>query len=604
MSQNIETGTGKTLAFALPLVERLLQAGREHRGRGRSPRVLVMCPTRELARQIASEFASICDSQGLAVLAVYGGSPFGPQESAFRMGVDIVVGTPGRLLDHMSRGTLKLEEIRSFVMDEADMMLDMGFVEDMDEVLNAVKKARNSSDPLQTLLFSATFPEWVKKTSDRFLRRSETTTIDLVGNDDAKMADTIRHYAIPIAPSGQQDALMARTQTLADAIRAFSKKDRTLVFTSTKREVDLIVEALQGRFANTIGCRAAGLHGDVDQSRREHILAAFRSGSVPVLVATDVAARGLDIPATNLVVHFTPPTNQESFIHRSGRTGRANQAGTSITLFTPRGPEEYAVKDLAKFAGITFTQTVVQPRDIIAEVAREAMDKIYKVPAHVVKSYEPFARKLLEEKAEGDPVRAVAMAVAAVVETSHHHVQGAKHTPAGPVHTRGVLSGREGFTCLMAVNCHSESELRAALDNAELPATVRNAILSSAMLSLRNRSVEGVVMEVPSDDAELVIQKLEELEVEEVEEVTCELRPLIRGGYKDSGDYGYGRRGGSRYGDDRGYRRDRGYGKDRDYGRDRDYRSRDRDRGGFRSAKTDFGSRTSVRWMSIYSRMA
>lgn len=611
--------------------------------RGRTPRVVVMAPTRELARQIASEFSFVCGPQGLSVLALYGGSQFGPQEAALRTGVDVVVGTPGRLLDHLDRKTLLLGSVESFVMDEADMMLDMGFVEDMDAVLNAVKEAKAEKEkPLQTLLFSATFPEWVRKISKRFLRAEETVRIDLVGKDDAKMADTVRHYAIPVPYSPNfDDAIQMRIQILAETIRAFSNNSRTIVFTSTKKDVDVVVDALAGRHSHVIRGGAAGLHGDVQQATRDRILTNFRNGTVPILVATDVAARGLDIPSTGLVVHYSPPSNPEAFVHRSGRTGRANTAGTSVTLFKVRGKEQDQLETLAKFAGINFTHTVVQPRDILAEIAKEAIEKVGKVPKIAAKSYEPFAQKLIDQAGEGGALKVVSSALAALVSSSHKTLEGHGHhgesALESAIHTRGLLTGKEGHTCLYTTKVTSNAELRNAVDAAGLPFEIVKAILASNMANFVNGNPVGIAFEVPSEVAPQVLEALgETIGVEEVDEIEGMLarsdrrsdfarrssfggsRSSFRGGFgstRRDDDFGERRSSFSRRDGDRG-----GFGR-RD--RDDDRGSRDFDRGasgrfggdskrggslfGARSGgrgggRSDFGSRTSIRFMSIYSR--
>jgi len=286
------TGCGKTLAFVLPIVETLAiaDAGLARKAHGRAPRVVVLAPTRELARQVAADFDGVGGAHGLSTLCLYGGAPYAPQEGGLRRGVDVVVGTPGRVKDHLERGTLVLTSLRFRVLDECDEMLNMGFVDDVEKILGAGGAANAN---VQTLLFSATLPSWVKSITARFLKK-DAATVDLVGASKLKAAASVRHLVLPCHWT-------QRASVVIDVVRAYSNGGAAIVFTETKRDAD----ELAGAVGEALGARA--LHGDVPQNAREATLRGFRDKKFRVLVATDVAARGLDISGVELVVQCEPP---------------------------------------------------------------------------------------------------------------------------------------------------------------------------------------------------------------------------------------------------------------------------------------------------------
>lgn len=301
-----QTGTGKTAAFALPLVDRLDP-------RQPKPQGLVLAPTRELAVQVSEAIYSLGRARGFRVLPIYGGQPIDRQLRGLRAGTQIVVGTPGRLLDHLRRGTLDLSAVRTVVLDEADEMLDMGFIEDIEMILDALPEER------QIALFSATMPAPIARLAQRYLRNPERVTIEAA----AHTVPQIRQVYYEVSPSQKVDALTR--------ILDMETPGPTIIFCRTRKDADEVGEHLRGR-----GYGAESLHGDMSQAERDRVMRRFRSGQSDLLVATDVAARGLDIETVTHVVNYDIPWDVEAYTHRIGRTGRAGREGDAITLVSPR----------------------------------------------------------------------------------------------------------------------------------------------------------------------------------------------------------------------------------------------------------------------------
>ncbi len=309
------TGTGKTAAFALPILQRLAVAGLG-RGEAGTTLALVLVPTRELAMQVAEAVHRYGRGLDARVLPVYGGQPIGQQLRGLRRGLDVVVATPGRAVDHLTRGSLRLDAVEAVVLDEADEMLDMGFADELDAILSATPAGR------QTALFSATISPTIARVAARHLR------------------DPIRVSVRPERPSDEAPAkvrqlvyVVRRADKLAALGRILDVEDpaAALVFARTRGEVDDLAEALSGR-----GHDAAALHGGLSQEQRDRVMGRFREGALDVLVATDVAARGLDIEHVSHVVNFDVPSSPDLYVHRTGRTGRAGREGSAITLVEPR----------------------------------------------------------------------------------------------------------------------------------------------------------------------------------------------------------------------------------------------------------------------------
>jgi ATP-dependent RNA helicase DeaD len=305
------TGTGKTAAFALPVLQRILREG------GRTePIALVLVPTRELAVQVSEAMHSYGRDMGARVLPVYGGEPIGRQLGALRRGVDVVVATPGRALDHITRGTLKLSDLEVVVLDEADEMLDMGFAEDIESILSNTPASR------QTALFSATMPPRIDGMVRRHLH--DPVRVELSRKESASAEALLVRQTAYMVPRGHKPAALGRVLEL-------EAPTATVVFCRTRDEVDTLTETLNGR-----GYRAEALHGGMDQHQRDRVMGRLRAGNLDLLVATDVAARGLDIDQLTHVVNYDVPSAPESYVHRIGRVGRAGREGTAITLVEPR----------------------------------------------------------------------------------------------------------------------------------------------------------------------------------------------------------------------------------------------------------------------------
>lgn len=301
-----QTGTGKTAAYGLPLVQRISPKLRQ-------PQALVLVPTRELAVQVAEAIFALGKFQHASVVPVYGGQPIERQLRALAQGVQIVVGTPGRLMDHIRRATLRLDQISMVVLDEADEMLDMGFIEEIEWILQQLPT------PRQTALFSATMPSRMVDLARQYMRQPVQVAIAAESLTVAQVRQT--HYELV-----GRDKLDALTRILD-----MEEPASTILFTRTKRDADSVNESLRGR-----GYSCEALHGDMSQAARERTLNRFRRAQIEILVATDVAARGLDIEDVSHVINYDVPADAESYVHRIGRTGRAGRGGDAITLVTPR----------------------------------------------------------------------------------------------------------------------------------------------------------------------------------------------------------------------------------------------------------------------------
>lgn len=340
------TGTGKTAAFSLPLLHRLATAPATRAVTG-----IVITPTRELARQVARSIHAYGRGIGVRVLPIYGGAPFGPQLRALSRGVDVVVATPGRARDHLERGTLRLDSVRTVVLDEADEMLDMGFQEDIEALLEATPSGR------QTALFSATLPARLEAIAATHLQ--DPVRVELRPSEGAAAS----------APNVKQVAHVVRSRDREAAlIRVLDYEDpeAMLIFCRTRLGVDNLVESLVAR-----GYRAEPLHGGMSQSQRERVMARLRARSADLVIATDVAARGIDVPHITHVLNYELPNSPEAYTHRIGRTGRAGRDGTAITFITKREK-----RVLRRIEQVTSAPVNLRPLPTMAELRTAQLDRL------------------------------------------------------------------------------------------------------------------------------------------------------------------------------------------------------------------------------------
>ncbi|CAN5179538.1 hypothetical protein BH18CHL2_BH18CHL2_05850 [soil metagenome] len=323
-----QTGTGKTAAFAIPIIEKV-DAGLH------SPQALIVVPTRELAVQVTREFGVLGRYRRTREVAIYGGVGYGAQERALRRGVAIVVGTPGRLIDHMERGTLDVSRISTVILDEADRLLDMGFAPEVRRLLRKLPTNR------QTALFSATLGREVQDLAHSFTRKAERIAID----PENLTIDTVEQLYIEVLDTD-------KVKALEELLRRYDL-EQVLVFRHTKRGVDKLVDTLKRR-----GHKVEAIHGDLSQRERERTLQAFKDGTLPILIATNVAARGLHIEDISHVVNYDLPEDAQTFTHRVGRTGRAGKTGVAVTFVGEWDFDEW--EKLRKAAGIPFRREVLE----------------------------------------------------------------------------------------------------------------------------------------------------------------------------------------------------------------------------------------------------
>ncbi|HLV25935.1 MAG TPA: DEAD/DEAH box helicase [Gemmatimonadales bacterium] len=412
------TGTGKTAAFALPLLHRI----RPDAPASQRTSALVLVPTRELAMQVAEAVHRYGKGLGAVALPVYGGASLDTQVRSLRRGVDVVIATPGRALDHIRRGTLKLGHVGTVVLDEADEMLDMGFAEDLDAILEATPAER------QTALFSATLPPRIAEIARRHLRDPVKVRID--------------REAMPAgeAPRVRQVAyIVSRAHKLAALGRVLDVENptSTIVFCRTRTEVDQLTETLNAR-----GYRAEALHGGLSQEQRDRVMRKFRSNTADLLVATDVAARGLDVEHVSHVVNYDVPSAAESYVHRIGRTGRAGREGVAITLAEPR--EHRMLRNIERLTRqrieIATVPTVADLRARRLEVTRAGLREIL-----LGEDVDQF-RIVVESLAEEFDVMDVAAAAVKMADASER-IDDDEEIPAAtvrPERSRDDRGGREG----------------------------------------------------------------------------------------------------------------------------------------------------------------
>ena len=373
-----QTGTGKTAAFGIPIIEKIDTSNK-------AVQALVIAPTRELAIQVSEEIYKIGHGKRARVLSVFGGQDIGRQIRALRNNPQIIVGTPGRILDHIKRRTLKLDGVETLVLDEADEMLNMGFIEDINSILENVPETR------QTLLFSATMPGPIRKIAETFMKDPEMVKI----KSKEMTVENIDQYFVKTQEREKFDVLTRLLNV--------DKPELAIVFGRTKRRVDEVAHAL-----NIRGYVAEGIHGDLTQSKRMSVLRQFKANKIDVLVATDVAARGLDISGVTHVYNFDIPQDPESYVHRIGRTGRAGQSGIAITFVTPREMnylrivENTTKKRMTPLRPPTENEALIGQQKVAMEQLLESVEK------NGLNEYRELAEQLLE-KAEAVDLIAAAL---------------------------------------------------------------------------------------------------------------------------------------------------------------------------------------------------
>ncbi|XP_010546798.1 PREDICTED: DEAD-box ATP-dependent RNA helicase 3, chloroplastic [Tarenaya hassleriana] len=522
-----KTGTGKTLAFGIPIIKRLTEDAVDHssfRRSGRLPKLLVLAPTRELAKQVEKEIKE--SAPYLSTVCVYGGVSYNTQQSALSRGVDVVVGTPGRIIDLIEGRSLKLGEVEYLVLDEADQMLAVGFEEAVESILENLPSKR------QSMLFSATMPSWVKKLARKYL--DNPLNIDLVGDREEKLAEGIKLYAIPATSTSKRTIL-------SDLITVYAKGGKTIVFTQTKKDADEVSLALTSSIASE------ALHGDISQHQRERTLNGFRQGKFTVLVATDVAARGLDIPNVDLIIHYELPNDPETFVHRSGRTGRAGKEGTAVLMFT--SSQRRTVRSLERDVGCNF-EFISPPTvgEVLEASAEQVVATLNGVHPESIEFFSATAERLFEEKGTG----ALAAALA--------QLSGFAQPPS----SRSLISHEQGWVTLQLMRDPSNS--RGYLSVRSVTGFLSDVYTPAAdevgkIFLIADDRVQGAVFDLPEDIAkELLDQELPP--GNSISKIT-KLPPLQDDG--PASDF-YGRfssrdrmpRGGSRGGGSRGSRSGRG----------------------------------------------
>ena len=396
------TGTGKTAAFTLPLLQRIAHGAKAR------PSALILVPTRELAIQVAAAVQRYGKELKITVLAVYGGQAIGPQIQTLRRGVDVIIATPGRALDHLRRHTLKLDGVQVVVLDEADEMLDMGFAEDLEAILEQTPATK------QTALFSATMPPRIQAIAHRHLRNPVEITI---AKEPVKAgtAPKVQQTAY-IVSRPHRGAALARIIDMAGAKSA-------LVFCRTRLEVDEVTLMLNAR-----GHRAEAIHGGMSQVQRDRVMQAFRTGQTELLVATDVAARGLDIPHVSHVINYDLPSSAEVYVHRIGRTGRAGREGTAVTILDPR--EQRLLRTIEQH---TKAKVVVTPVPSVADLLAQRLERTRSAIKQTIRADDLDAfRGVVKAMAESGDLATVAAAAFKLVFRAEGGEREEEEIPAVP----------------------------------------------------------------------------------------------------------------------------------------------------------------------------
>lgn len=374
-----QTGTGKTAAFGIPLLEKIDPKDKHLQG-------IILCPTRELAIQVADEIRKLSKyMHGIKVLPIYGGQDIVKQIRSLKAGTQLVIGTPGRVMDHMRRKTVKFDRIHTVVLDEADEMLNMGFCEDIETILQQVPQER------QTILFSATMPKQILRIAKKY--QNNATTIKVVKKE--LTVPNIDQFYFEVKAKNKEEVLSRLLDIYAPKL--------SLVFCNTKKKVDELTTALQGR-----GYFAVGLHGDLKQSQRDRVMAAFRKGKADILVATDVAARGIDVDDVEAVFNYDIPQDDEYYVHRIGRTGRAGRTGVAFSFVV--GKEVYKLRDIQRYCK---TKIYARPVPSLDDVTNTRCDKVLERALELIEQDEiKDMIKLISKKLDEEEYTSMELAAA------------------------------------------------------------------------------------------------------------------------------------------------------------------------------------------------
>ncbi|MED9933781.1 MAG: DEAD/DEAH box helicase [Catenibacillus sp.] len=376
-----QTGTGKTAAFGIPMLERIDP-------KDKHLQAIVLCPTRELAIQVADEIRKLAKfMHSIKVLPIYGGQDIVKQIRSLKSGVQIMIGTPGRVMDHMRRKTVKFNQVKMVVLDEADEMLNMGFREDIETILEKVPEER------QTVLFSATMPKPIMEIAGKY--QKDAQTVKVVRKE--LTVQNIEQYYFEVSPKSKEEVL----SRLIDIYNP----NLSIIFCNTKRQVDELVSALKGR-----GYFAEGLHGDMKQQQRDRVMNSFRNGRTDILVATDVAARGIDVDNVDIVFNYDLPQDEEYYVHRIGRTGRAGKNGLAFSFVV--GREVYKLKDIMRYCKTKVTMRKVPS---LNDVANTKMNKIFDEITQIIEDEDLSSiSRMIEERIYDEDYTAMDMAAALI----------------------------------------------------------------------------------------------------------------------------------------------------------------------------------------------
>ncbi|MBF8962448.1 DEAD/DEAH box helicase [Pontibacter sp. FD36] len=544
-----QTGTGKTAAFGIPTIESIDE-------NDRSVQALILCPTRELAIQVAGEIQKLIKYKpGISIVPIYGGQAYDRQLRALKQGVQIVIGTPGRVMDHIERGTLKLDKIKKIILDEADEMLDMGFREDIEFVLSKMPEER------QTIFFSATMSKPIMELTKRY--QNDPVIVKVVHKE--LTVTNIDQVYFEVRNSMKQEVL--------SRILDMHNMKSVIIFCNTKRMVDELVTNLQAR-----GYFADGLHGDLNQNQRSNVMGKFRNGMLEILVATDVAARGLDVDNVEAVFNYDLPQDEESYVHRIGRTGRAGKSGKAFSFVAGRS-DMYKLKDIMRYTKANVQLQQVPTYEDVNEIRTNLfLDKVREVleKGNLTKHVNTI-EKLVNEDYTSLEV------AAALLKMS---LKEAKTKEAGKEAEKGLGGPKAGFDRLFITigkkdRVHPKDLIDLLSQNADIPASKVGDIDLYDKFSF---------VEVPTEYTADILQKVGRIEVEGRMVIVEKSQKKEGGAGGGREDFGFSDRGGKRFGggDRGGFGGDRGgFGGDRDRGGDRGGR---RD-GGYGGGGSRFGGR-------------